>query len=348
MLPQSIGLLLALIAIVVSPGCARAPLYRTQSYVFGTLVEVSIWGEEETRARAVIARVLQEFDRLHRELHAWQPSDLTRLNAAFARGSGKVSISAEMAEIIQDATRWAEASGELFNPAIGKLVALWGFHADEFKPVRPDPAEIARLVAARPRMTDVEIDGSTAFSRNPAVQLDFGGYAKGYALDLAAGLLRAEGIKDALINIGGNILALGEHGNRPWRVGVQHPRKAVPIVTLDLYDGEAIGTSGDYQRYFELDGVRYCHIIDPRNGRPVQGVQAVTVLVKGGIHPGALSDAGTKPLFIAGRDGWRAAARRIGIDLAMLIDDHGEVYLTTRLAKRVKPWDSSTVLHEVP
>ena len=113
------------------------------------------------------------------------------------------------------------------------------------------------------------------------MQLDLGGYAKGYALDRAAELLRKQGIHNALINIGGNVLALGQHGNRPWRVGIQHPRKPGALATLELHDGEAIGTSGDYQRYFMLGKVRYCHLIDPRSGYPMQGVQAVTVLTRG-------------------------------------------------------------------
>ena len=100
----------------------------------------------------------------------------------------------------------------------------------------------------------------------PRVKLDLGGYAKGYALDRAAEILKSQGIHNALINIGGNVLALGTHGTRPWRVGIQHPRKPGPLATLELRDGEAIGTSGDYQRYFELDGKRYCHLIDPRTG----------------------------------------------------------------------------------
>jgi thiamine biosynthesis lipoprotein len=196
-------------------------------------------------------------------------------------------------------------------------------------------------------MHDIVIEGTQVWSRNPAVQLDLGGYAKGYALDLAVALLRKNGIHNALINIGGNIAALGERGNRPWRIGVQHPRKPGALATLDLYDGEFVGTSGDYQRYFELDGRRYCHIIDPRTGLPASGVQSVTIVVKGGDHPGALSDAGSKPLFIAGPAGWREAASRMRLPLAMLVDNAGEVYLTRALAKRITPAEH-TVLHEVP
>ncbi len=178
-------------------------------------------------------------------------------------------------------------------------------------------------------------------SRNRAVKLDLGGYAKGYALDRAADILKQQGIHNALINIGGNVLALGTHGDRPWRVGIQHPRKPGAMATLDLHDGEAIGTSGDYQRYFELDGKRYCHLIDPRTGHPVQGVQAVTILTHGA-RAGLLSDAASKPLFISGPAGWRAAAGSMQLEDALLIDAGGVVHLTAAMQKRLEFTDSKT------
>ena len=156
----------------------------------------------------------------------------------------------------------------------------------------------------------------------------------------AAELLRARGIHNALINIGGNILAMGQHGKRAWRVGIQDPRKSGALATLALHDGEAIGTSGDYQRYFMLGGIRYCHLIDPRSGYPVQGVQAVTILTHG-IRAGVLSDAASKPLFISGVAGWRAQALRMGLDEAMLVDAQGRIHLTSALQKRLEFTDKN-------
>jgi thiamine biosynthesis lipoprotein len=173
------------------------------------------------------------------------------------------------------------------------------------------------------------------------VRLDLGGYAKGYALDRAAEILRKQGIHNALINIGGNVLAMGTHGTRAWRIGIQHPRKPGPIATLELHDSEAIGTSGDYQRYFELDGKRYCHLIDPRTGYPVQGVEAVTILTHGE-HAGLLSDAASKPLFISGASNWLNAARQMQLEDALLIDDKGVVHFTAAMQKRLKFIDEST------
>jgi thiamine biosynthesis lipoprotein len=326
---------------------AKAPAtYQEQGYVFGTLVEVSIYGEDETKARHAVTEIMREFQRLHDQLHAWKPSELSALNAAIAKGERR-QVTPELAAMLKDAAQLSVQSDGLFNPSIGRLIKLWGFHADEFKAVMPDEKQLAALVAAKPLMTDLvfTVTGSgvnTVSSRNKAVLLDLGGYAKGYALDRAAALLLPLGVHNALINIGGNVLALGQHGDRAWRIGIQHPRKPGPIATLELHDGEAIGTSGDYQRYFEYNGNRYCHLIDPRNGKPVQGVQAVTILTHGA-GAGTLSDASSKPLFISGLAGWRAAAHQMNLDEALLIDDNGVVHLTTAMQKRLEFTDQATV-----
>ena len=316
--------------------CGKDPLYQQQAFVFGTQVEISIYGATDAQARVAGAAVLREFDRLHRAFHAWQPSPVTELNAAFARGE-RQRVTPELATAIRTATRYAEASAHLFNPAIGRLVALWGFQTDTFTAVLPAPTQVAALVQAQPRMSDIELDvAGWAMSRNPAVQLDFGGYAKGLALDRARQILRAHGIQHALVNIGGNLIALGRHGARPWHVGVQHPRRPGALLELDLHDGEALGTSGDYQRYFELGGQRYCHILDPRNGYPATRSQSVTVLAPPGAEAGLLSDIASKPGFILGSPAWEAQLKRLGIEDALHIDESGKISMTTTLAKRAR------------
>jgi thiamine biosynthesis lipoprotein len=342
-----------LFGLLVLSGCGKEPLYQEQAYVFGTQVDVTIYGADETKARQSIVLVMHEFQRLHDELHAWKPSELSELNTAFAQGKSKL-VSPELAAMLKDATRVSAQSDGLFNPAIGGLIQTWGFQADDFKAVLPDEKRIAVLVKADPQMSDlVFLDPYSSNSpvptrsRNRSVKLDLGGYAKGYALDRAAAILREQGIHNALINIGGNVMALGTHGSRAWRVGIQHPRKPAPLATLELHDGEAIGTSGDYQRYFELEGKRYCHLIDPRTGYPVQGVQAVTILTHGE-HAGLQSDASSKPLFISGTRGWLAAARKMQLDEALLIDAEGVVHLTAAMQKRLKFTDESTRREVIP
>jgi thiamine biosynthesis lipoprotein len=318
-------------------GCGREPLHSRESFVFGTRVEVLVWGGDAERARAATAEVLREFDRLHRAYHAWQPSELTALNDAIAAGRPH-EVSAELAALIGEAQAVAAKGGYLFDPGIGALVKLWGFHDENFKPALPDPEKLAALKKARPSIAKVKIDGRRIASADFFVALDFGGYLKGVALDRAAAIMQAHGIANALINIGGNVLALGSKGGTPWRVGIQHPRAPSPLATLDLRDGEAIGTSGDYQRYFELNGRRYSHLLDPRSGEPATGTQAVTVLIPPGLvggGPGLRSDVASKPLFVAGDD-WRKAAAAQGITHALRIDAAGRLEMTDALRLRLK------------
>ena len=331
-----VRLLTAVLAFFLLSGCGPGAPVRQESYVFGTRVEVQVYGVEKGQARAAVAAVLREFDRLHRMLHAWQPSELTRLNEAIARDERSIPVSPELARILAHAAGIAQASDHLFDPAIGKLVRLWGFHSDTFAPRLPSQSDIEALVRARPRMSDLTIARDRVQSRNREVMIDLGGYAKGYALDRAAALLRQQGIANALINIGGNVMALGTKGEAPWRVGIQQPRGAGTLASLDLLDGEAIGTSGDYQRFFELGGRRYSHLVDPSSGAPVQGVRAVTVLTGPGEAAGALSDAASKPLFIAQAGAWRAAARRLGVELALRIDASGKITVTRALSRRLR------------
>ena len=324
----------ALLLTALVAACSRDPVVEHESFVFGTRVQIAVFGESRDQADDAAAAVLAEFDRLHRAYHTWQPSELTRLNGAFAQGTA-TPISPELAGLLVDAAAWERRSEGLFNPAIGGLVALWGFHADTFAARVPPEVQRLQWVRAKPSLADIRIAAGSARSANKAVRVDLGGYAKGYALDRAVRILKSLGVRNALVNIGGNVMALGTRGDRPWRIGIQHPRKPGVIATLDLRDGEAVGSSGDYQRYFETGGRRYCHLIDPRDGEPVQGVQSVTVLVLPGPRAGTFSDVASKPLFVAGPDHWRAMAGKIGVTHALFVDGQGRVEMTEAMKARI-------------
>ncbi len=329
----SAWLVIAALVLLLS-ACARPQLFHQEAYVFGTRVDLTVYGKSHEQAASAMAAVLQEFDRLHQAFHAWQPSQLTALNDAIAAGEAH-EVSDELADLLRDARQIAIDGDGLFDPALGRLIALWGFHSDEFEPVRPDPDAIQALLDAAPRMAEVEIDGNRVSSPNPAVQIDLGGYAKGYALDRAVAILRERGIHDALVNIGGNVMALGSKGGTPWRLGIQHPREPRPLATLPLYDGEAIGTSGDYQRFFEIDGERYAHLLDPRTGQPATGTQSLTVLITPRDSAGTWSDATSKSPFIAGDD-WRDHTRRYGIEHVLRVADDGRIEVTRALRARLQ------------
>lgn len=333
-------LLSLLVAAWLLAACGPSEPWRQESYVFGTRVELAIAGVPEAQARVAGNRVLQDFDYLHRTYHAWQPSELSTLNEAIAAGRSQ-EVSAELAAYIREAQVIAAAGDHLFDPGIGRLIALWGFHTDEIQARLPDSAAIKALLAQHPSIADLRVDGRHVSSRNKSVALDFGGYLKGVALDRAAASLKRDGIGNALINIGGNVMALGSRDGAatPWRIGIQHPRPqtvgGAPLATLELRDGEAIGTSGDYHRYFEVAGHRYCHLLDPRTGLPAEGTQAVTVLIAPGTAAGMRSDALSKPIFIAGGE-WRAMAKKLGVAAVLKVGADGTASATSAMQLRIK------------
>lgn len=335
------AILLLFLSIFIASCSHEEPIHNSQSYVFGTLVDITFYGESEADAEALSGEIMRNFQSLHNRLHAWRPSEIKALNHAFAESKVPVKIAPDIADMIADATTFSIQSKGAFNPAIGGLINAWGFQKDEFKPIAIDENKIRGLLKANPQMVDIVVEHGKAFSNNPAVQLDLGGYAKGYALDFALAYLRKQGVKNALINIGGNIIALGSRGDKPWRVGIQHPRKPEAIATLDLPSGWAIGTSGDYQRYFELKGKRYCHIIDPATGYPVEGTQAVTVLIPAQNNAGTLSDVASKPIFIA-KGGMRAeAAKTMNVEDYLIIESEKSIQVSPSMAKRLTWLDKS-------
>jgi thiamine biosynthesis lipoprotein len=327
--------------------CSKATLQEQQAYVFGTRVEVIVVSDRPELGRQAIAAVLQEFDRLHRTFHAWQPSELQQLNLAIS-ASAPQHLSSELADYIREAQALSQQGNHLFDPGIGQLIKLWGFQADEFKAELPAEGEIKAWLKTKPSIADLVINENTVSSKNRHVALDFGGYLKGVALDRAAEILRKQGINNALINIGGNVIALGNKDGRKWKVGIQHPRQAGPLATVELADGEAIGTSGDYQRYFEIDGKRYPHLLDPRTGYPANHTQSVTILIPAVNRAGTLSDASSKPIFIAGPDKWREFARQLEIDMVMRVDGEGQIQLTQALNERIQVIGQPTRLTVVP
>lgn len=336
---RCLKILCALAGALWLAACGKTPPTQQEAYVFGTRVEVLVHGKH-AQAKPAIAAVLQEFDRLHRTYHAWQPSELTTLNAALAEGRPQ-RVSDELAGLLREAQRLSRETDGLFDPGIGRLIALWGFQADQYSGQLPDVEALAAWRQQRPGMADLMIGADQrVFSRKRSVALDFGGYLKGVALDRAAHILQQHGIHDALINIGGNILALGSKDGQPWQVGVQHPRQPGVLVTLPLRDGEAIGTSGDYQRYIEVEGRRYSHLLDPRTAAPATETQALTILVTpaeaDGQGVGMRSDVLSKPLFMAG-EAWPAMARRLGVTHVLRVAADGQVSMSDAMQARIGP-----------
>jgi FAD:protein FMN transferase len=342
---RRIVLLSLVVLLAVSAGLwftLRAPeVYVQGTYVFGTRVQLVLYGVPLDQAQQDADAVFKHFQSMHREMHAWQPSELTQLNHSIAAGE-PFQASADLAQILRAARQLSLDTNGLFDPGIGRLIRLWGFQADQFDVKPPSRDAVLREAALHARIADLDISPSGLIrSTNRAVAIDLGGYAKGWSLDDAATLLKQRGVENALIDVGGNLLALGSKGGTPWQVGIQDPRKPGSLATLDLRDGEAIGTSGDYERFFESNGVRYCHIIDPRTGFPATQSESVTVLVEPGPHAGALSDGASKPPFVAGSAAAMSLARKMGVEAVLLVDAQGHVWASAPMAKRVRFADPS-------
>lgn len=321
------------------------PIHNTHSNVFGTSVDITFYGESDEDAAALASEIIRNFQDLHNRLHAWRPSEISALNHAFKNGNLPVTIKPDIKAIISDATSLSIQSKGAFNPAIGGLMNAWGFQKDEIKPIKIDENKIKKLINSNPQMVDIVIKNGKVSSTNPSVRLDLDGYIKGYALDKSLIFLREHGVKNALVNIGGNMIAIGKRGDKPWRVSIQHPRKPTAIATLDLESGWAIATLGDYQRYFKLKGKRYSHIINPITGHPVEGVQAVTVLIPPQLNAGTLAYVATKPIFIAKPDARNQVAKDMGVENYLVIESNGSFVTSPPMAKQLTWIEQPSIIH---
>jgi thiamine biosynthesis lipoprotein len=323
--PLALALLLA--------ACGASPQTRTeQLHVFGSIAELQLRDAEPAAAQAALAEVSAELGQLHREWHAWETSDLTRINAAFAAGR-PIQAPASVLALIERSLPLAEASGGLFDPAVGGLVAAWGFHTSVFPVVTPAPSpeRLDAWRAAQPRLQDVRVDGDILSTDNRAVQLDFGAVAEGMAAELVVAVLRRHGIRQALVNLGGDVVAIGDGGGEPWRVGLRDPFGGV-LGGIDLRDGEALFSTGNYNKFrTSPSGSRWGHILDPRTGYPARGAAAVVVLHSDPVR----ADAAATALFVAGPAGFEAIARSMALGCALMITDENELLVTRALATRV-------------
>jgi thiamine biosynthesis lipoprotein len=197
-------------------------------------------------------------------------------------------------------------------------------------------------------MRDIEIHGVRMRSKNPAVKIDLGGVAKGFAIDRLLRYLKSKGINNALINTGGDLKVIGRHGDRPWKVAIRDPRydpknkdsgtqSSSPgvVASLDVMDEEAVFTSGDYERYVRNKNNKdkhLHHIIDPRTGYPAQGSESVTVICE----DASTADAAATAIFVAGPKQWVEIAKDMGVKQVLLIDTDGNVHISTAMEARVK------------
>lgn len=322
------------------------PLVKLGFFAMGTEVSVTVAvghrrrRNEATEAIAEVERRMQDFGR---HWWAWGNGALASINADLAAGR-VADIPAGMRGLFSRAWAVRQATGGLFEPRIASLVRLWGF--DDMARLRespPDSVQIDRLLSAM--RSAPPYDGGATYGPAPGVGWDFGGIGKGWIVDAALDVLRRQGFPDAIVDAGGNLAVSGGRGDRPWRIGIRNPRsdpEAPTLIASLAARDEAVNTHGDDQRYFDFGGRRYSHILDPGTGWPAHGLRSLTV-----VHPdGSLAEAGGAALFVAGRDGWRRLARKLGISQVLAVTDDGSVQATATLAARIKT-EANISLHIV-
>jgi thiamine biosynthesis lipoprotein len=236
--------------------------------------QVLLCAADESGARALAQPAIDEVLRIERVYSRYRSDSVVgRINAL--AGSGEwVALDAEASGLLDYAAQLYGLSDGLFDITSGVLRRAWDFR----HPRVPDAAQLAPLLAlvGWPR---VECDGAAVRLPAAGMELDFGGFGKEYAADRAAAILLEQGVRHGYVNLGGDIRVLGpQPDGTPWRIGIQDPRDSErTIAAIDIAAG-ALATSGDYERYFELDGKRYCHILNPRSGMPVTCWRSVSVL----------------------------------------------------------------------
>jgi thiamine biosynthesis lipoprotein len=235
--------------------------------------EVQVHAATRAQAQSAASAAIDEVLRIEAKYSRYRAdSVVSRVNAA--AGGEPVAIDAETSALLAFADAAHRNSGGLFDPTSGVLRRAWDFRVARV----PSQAELAPLLS-RIGWSRVERGVDTVRLAEPGMELDFGGFGKEYAVDRAVAMLMAHGAESAMVNLAGDLAITGpQPDGTPWRVGVMHPRREQAVIaTLPVASG-ALATSGDYERFIEVEGVRHCHILDPRTGHSARGFQSVTVV----------------------------------------------------------------------
>jgi thiamine biosynthesis lipoprotein len=325
--PAVLALALAL-AVVIMPSKAWAGWVGERIDLMGTSVSVELWLDDETRGRELVEQVLDDYRRIDRNMSTYRSdSEISRVNALAAKEP--VHIDPELATLVERAQHISVLSGGAFDITYESVGYLYDFHTRK----HPSEAEITeRLPEIDYRHVHVDEAASTIRFDAAGVRINLGGIAKGYAVEHAAEMLKRAGVEHAVLNAGGDTRVIGDRLGKPWIIGIRHPRLADEVVTrLPIVD-QAISTSGDYERFFEEDGRRYHHILNPATGEPAQGVVSATV-----IGPDAtMTDGLSTTVFVLGPEKGLALIETLPDYEAVIVDSSGRLSYSSGLAPPAK------------
>lgn len=314
---------LAVLLTLLAAPVAHADWFQREEAIMGTRVAVELWADDPVLGERAMATVIDEMRRTDELMSTYKPeSQLSRLNEhGFER---PVELDPGIIEVVERALEMSRISSGAFDVTYASVGYLYDYRAHR----RPTDEQItAALPGVDYRQVEVDAGASTIRFLRQGVRIDLGGIAKGYAVDRAIEKLRALGIEHAMVNAGGDTRLLGDRRGKPWIVGVRDPRNEGRLVTRLPLEDEAISTSGDYERYFEEDGVRYHHILVPGTGRAAREVRSATVIGR----DATLTDALSTTVFVLGVErGMELVARTEGVE-AVIVDAEGRIYYSSGL-----------------
>ena len=328
----SVGI--GLVALLV--GCASVPnqsepvVVKRAQMQMGTLVSITVVARDEAVAQAAATAGFAEIRRLEELLSTWIPtSELSRVNASAA--VWPTHVSPETLTVVQRAIQVAEMTDGGFNIAVGPAVNAWNVSETHRIPTESELDALRPLVDLQ--AIHVDLREQTIYLDKAGMRIDVGGIGKGYAADQAVEALRKAGAVAGVVALSGDIKTFGQLPNgKLFPIGVQHPREdGAVLVWIDLQD-EAISTAGDYERFFERDGIRYHHILDPRTLQPARGCQSVTVIAREGV----LADGLDTGIFVMGPElGMRLVEALPDVE-AVIVDAEGRLLVSSGLKRRIR------------
>lgn len=316
------------LALMVLLTCAQdAGHVKYEGLAMGSSLEIEVYGGDQAVCERAVQAARDEIERLDRMMTDWKPeSPLMDVNRA--AGLKPVRVPPELFFIVKRSVQMSELTGGTFDITFAGAGKLWNWRAPD--PQVPSP-ETVKAALENVGWKGIRLDAKeqTVFLSKPGMRIGLGGIVPGYAADLAMGKIRALGIRDACVNMSGDVMISGKKNGEPWNVAVTHPRKKGETLAVIPMSNAAISTSGDYERFFIKDGKRYCHIIDPRTGYPADACQSVTIIAPNV----AFADALAKGVFILGPVEGMALAEKLEGVQALIVAADGTVTLSKGLRK---------------
>ena len=307
------------------PGDSGEPTRRTQ-FIMGTLVEITVSHADPHVIQAVTTQAFDEMKRLEQLMSTYLPdSEISQINRA--AGKEAVPVSLEVEEVIREGIFWSRQSDGAFDITVEPLVQLWDFDGEnEVIPGRATLRKTASLVNYK----NIEIFDHKVRLARPGMAINVNGLAKGYAVDRAVSILRSR-VPNGIVNAGGDLFAFGQKSKEsPWTIGLQHPRKPQDLLAAFAVKNQAVATSGDYQRYFVKDGVRYHHIFDPATGTPARKMIHTTPTTTEAMEADAMATA----VFVMGPEAGLAWVDSLDNVEAMVMLEDGSIRYSKHFRKQ--------------